>query len=131
MSKLYSLLLNSETPKFAVNPREYHAICDAKNSIAEICHDTNWIDTPENACQLIRFILSRKNRNTFTMLQKQAFITVLVSGTFNNDGGFLMPTTSDCCINFSHVKKDLAKKRAIRLYVYDSVLEEEYPISVF
>ena len=106
----------------------YDAIIWAKNQITDLCHDTEWVDYPESVAELIRFILSRKNRYLFTMLQKQALVTVLVSGSFHEWGGFSMPATACCCQNFASVKKDLAKKRQIKLLVYG---DEEFLVSVF
>lgn len=112
-----------------ITEKQYEAIIWAKNQVFDLCHDTDWVDYPDSAAKLIRFILNHKNRNLYTMLQKQALITVLVSGAFNEWGGFSMPATACCCQNFASVKKDLAKKRQIKLLVYGDT--EDFSESVF
>lgn len=109
--------------------KQYEAIIWAKEQLFDLCQNTDWVDYPDSAAKLIRFILSRKNRSLFTILQKQAIVTVLVSGAFNEWGGFSMPATACCCQNFASVKKDLAKKRQIKLLVYGDT--EDFLVSVF
>lgn len=112
-----------------ITEKQYEAIIWGKEQIFDLCQNTDWVDNPDSAAKLIRFILSRKNRNLFTMIQKQALITVLVSGAFQDWGGFNMPATACCCQNFASVKKDLSKKRQIKLLVYGD--DEDFLVSVF
>ncbi len=95
--------------------KEVEAIKTAKNAIQEIALNEDWVDYPESGWRYIRHIMSMK----MPILWKQAIMTVLLSGTFNADGGFMMPSTSACCQNFKNVKKRMANKRGLYMFVYD------------
>ena len=95
--------------------KKYEAIQVAKSAIMEFCAESDQFDCWEYAIPVIRSLMNMR----IPILQKQAFLTVIESGTFIEGNGFNLPATSCCCENFKQVCRDLKKKRQVYIWVYD------------
>ena len=107
--------------------KKYVAIVEAKELVYEEVNKKDYW-CPDDAAAMIKEALSNKS---LPILKKMAIITVLISGTCLEAGGFNMPATACCLENFNFVKKEVSKKRNIKLYVWDEILRRYYNFKVF
>lgn len=92
--------------------RKHDAIVEAKDLVYEEVNKKDYW-CPDDAASLIKEALSNKN---LPILKKLAIITVLVSGTCLEAGGFNMPATACCLKNFDFIRKEVEKKNEILNY---------------
>lgn len=90
-------------------------IVKAKEAVRDFDLNNRDLETVEGAVSLTRRLALSKGK--YSALAKTALMTVLVSGTFT-DNGYRMPSTAAVVSNFKKVSKDM-KRHTLSVFVDD------------
>lgn len=98
-----------------ISEKKYNAIVKAKEAVRDFDLNNRDLETVEGAVSLTRRLALSNGK--YSALAKTALMTVLVSGTFT-DNGYRMPSTAAVVSNFKKVSKDM-KRHTLSVFVDD------------
>ena len=98
-----------------ISEKNNNAIVKAKEAVRDFDLNNRDLETVEGAVSLTRRLALSNGK--YSALAKTALMTVLVSGTFA-DNGYRMPSTAAVVSNFKKVSKDM-KRHTLSVFVDD------------